>query len=133
MSALFGKKKTQAEKNTAEKQLEVKVAHDAGESLSPVIPEGTDSVAYRIIRGAHISEKATNGSVLNKYTFKVAKEANKIEIKKAIEKLYKVGITAVHIQNIPAKARQVGRFKGHKPGFKKAIVTVKEGEKIDVA
>lgn len=102
------------------------------ETRKSVLPQGEDSEAYRFILSPHVTEKATNGNALNKYTFKVSKDSNKIEIKKAIEKMYKVMVSNVNIQNIPSKARQVGRYMGTKSGFKKAVVTLKEGQKIEV-
>lgn len=80
-----------------------------------------------IIKQPHITEKTQE----DKYVFRVAKNANKIKIKKAIEKKYKVNIIKVNIINIPKKKRRVGRIEGFKKGYKKAIITVKHGQKID--
>lgn len=80
----------------------------------------------------HITEKATNLTEKNQYVFKIDKKANKKEIKKAVEYLYKVKVLDVKIINVPAKRRQVGRISGWKKGYKKAIVRVKEGQKIEV-
>jgi len=80
----------------------------------------------------HITEKATDLSEKNQYVFKVDRKANKNEVKKAVEDLYKVKVQDVKIINIPAKRRQVGGISGWKKGYKKAIVRVKEGQKIEV-
>ena len=68
----------------------------------------------------------------NRYTFKVNPKANKSEIKKAIETLFKVKVTAVRTANLPGKLHKVGRYEGYRSDWKKAIVTVKTGQKIDM-
>lgn len=65
------------------------------------------------------------------YTFKVSKRANKIEIKKIIEDLYKADVISVKIINIPQKSIIRAGKNGIKPGYKKAIVKLKEGQKIE--
>lgn len=79
------------------------------------------------------TEKISNLMPLNKYAFKVANGANKIEVKKAIEGLYEVNVTSVNILKTSAKPKRVGRREMVKPGFKKAIVTLKAGESIEPA
>jgi large subunit ribosomal protein L23 len=79
-----------------------------------------------------ITEKATKLAEKNQYVFRVEKKANKNEIKKEIENLYKVKVIDVKIINVPAKERRFGRISGWKKGFKKAIVKIKEGQKIEV-
>ena len=79
-----------------------------------------------------MTEKATYLSSENKYVFEVFKKANKIDIKKAIEEVYGVKVEKVNIINIPRKKRRVGRTTGWKKGYKKAIVKVKQGQKIDL-
>jgi len=68
----------------------------------------------------------------NRYTFRVNPKANKTQIKKAIETLFKVKVSAVRTANLPGKLHRVGRHEGYRSDWKKAIVTVKEGQKIDV-
>lgn len=79
------------------------------------------------------TEKISNLMPLNKYAFKVANGANKIEVKKAIEGLYEVNVTSVNMIKTSAKPKRVGRREMVKPGFKKAIVTLKAGESIEPA
>lgn len=67
----------------------------------------------------------------NKVIFKVAKEANKIEIKKAVEEIFKVKVDSVATINCKGKKKRLGRFEGRRPDWKKAIVTLKKGEKLD--
>lgn len=72
----------------------------------------------------------------NRYCFEVDKRANKLEIKKAVEDFYNVRVEEVNTCIVPAKARtrmtKSGIFSGRKPGYKKATVTVAEGETIDL-
>jgi large subunit ribosomal protein L23 len=67
----------------------------------------------------------------NKVLFKVAKEANKIEIRQAIETIFKVKVANVATINCKGKRKRMGRYEGKRPDWKKAIVTLKEGEKLD--
>jgi large subunit ribosomal protein L23 len=66
------------------------------------------------------------------YAFIVAKDANKLEIKNAVEKLFKVSVAQVNTMNYRGKARRVGRHLGKRPAYKKAIVRLADGESIDV-
>lgn len=77
-----------------------------------------------------ITEAATAAQEMGKYVFKAAPDANKREIKKAVEEAYKVKVTAVNTVNIPKKMRNYGRTPGWKSGFKKAIVSLKKGDSI---
>jgi len=85
-----------------------------------------------LIKNALITEKATDLIALNKYAFKVEDTATRPEIKKAIEEAYKITVTKVNILNTKSKKRRLGRTVGKKPGYKKAIVTVAKGQKIDM-
>ncbi|RJQ14641.1 50S ribosomal protein L23 [Candidatus Parcubacteria bacterium] len=81
----------------------------------------------------HISEKATDlASNYNRYVFRVLQSANKIDIKRAVESLYGVNVVSVHIVNIRSKPRRLGRIVGSTPGYKKAIVGLKSGQRIDI-
>ncbi|MFH1759370.1 MAG: 50S ribosomal protein L23 [Patescibacteria group bacterium] len=85
-----------------------------------------------LIKNPLITEKGTDMGVLGKYLFLVRNNATKPEIKKVIEGEYKVKVTDVNIINTKPKARRLGRTKGVKPGYKKAIVTLKAGQKLDI-
>jgi large subunit ribosomal protein L23 len=87
---------------------------------------------YKILKIPHVTEKATDLTKINQYIFKVWPRANKFEIKKAIESLYGVGVIGVKIINIPKKKRRLGKVSGWRQGYKKAIVKIKEGQKIEV-
>jgi len=87
---------------------------------------------YGIVSQPHISEKSTDLGQLDKYTFEVATTANKHQVKQAIQTIYNVDVVSVNIINIHPKKRRFGRSEGFKKGFKKAIVSVKEGQKIEI-
>lgn len=91
-----------------------------------------NSIAYRVILEPWITEAATAAMELNKYVFKVAKAATKFEVKKAVEQLYKVKVISVNTVNIPRKKKNYGRTPGWKSGFKKAVVTLKAGDKLEL-
>ncbi|OGE74469.1 MAG: 50S ribosomal protein L23 [Candidatus Doudnabacteria bacterium RIFCSPLOWO2_02_FULL_42_9] len=69
-------------------------------------------------------------STTGRYVFRVDRNANKIEVKKAIEKVYDVHVVKVNIANVQGKSRRQGRVMGRTQDWKKAIVTLKQGEKI---
>lgn len=85
-----------------------------------------------LIKHPIITEKASQISALGKYIFKVDAAANKPEVKKALKEIYKVDVVDVQIINVKPKPRQMGRYRGTKSGYKKAIVTLKAGQKLDV-
>jgi len=85
-----------------------------------------------LIKNPLITEKATAESSLGKYTFLVDKKANKPEVKKAVENIYKVKVVDVNVINTKPKTRRLGRATGVKPGYKKAIVTLAAGQKLDI-
>lgn len=76
-----------------------------------------------------VTEKSTRLMEENKYSFVVQKEANKIDIKKAVEQLFDVKVKAVNTMRIKGKPRRVGIHRGYRPNWKKAIVTLQEGSK----
>ncbi len=87
---------------------------------------------YKILKEPHISEKATVLTDQNKYVFKIMPRANKVETKKAVENLYGVRVKDVNIINVHRKRKVLRGVEGFKTGYKKAIVTLKEGEKIEI-
>jgi len=90
------------------------------------------NVAYRTLKTPHITEKAGDLAKKNQYVFKIWPGANKIEIKKAIQDIYGVDVLDVRIIKISRKPRRLGRQRGWREGYKKAIVKIKEGQKIEV-
>ncbi len=91
-----------------------------------------DSIAYRILIKPLVTEKAANLSVENKYVFAVAKNANKIEVARAIEDVYGVKPVKVNIVKIKGKQVRYGRILGKRKDRKKAIVTLPVGKSINV-
>ena len=88
--------------------------------------------ARKIIIRPLISEKSTDFRAReDKYTFKVDIKANKPEIKKAVEELFKVNVIDVHTMIMHGKVKRMGRFEGKRANWKKAIVSLKKGEKIE--
>ncbi len=83
-----------------------------------------------LIRRPLVTEKATRLMELNQYSFEVVPKATKPEIKAAIENLFDVKVVSVNTQNQPRKKRRVGKFVGYKPQYKRAIVTLAEGDSI---
>lgn len=86
---------------------------------------------YEIIKAPVITEKATILKESRQVVFKVAKDATKKEIKDAVEKLFKVKVEDVRTAILPGKWKRIGRSIGKTSSWKKAIVTLKEGEKLD--
>ena len=81
----------------------------------------------------NITEKSTALSEFNKVVFKVSRGANKSSIKKSIEKIFKVNVIKVNTINLKGKTKLVKGKKSYKPGFKKAILTLKKGQSIDLS
>jgi large subunit ribosomal protein L23 len=79
-----------------------------------------------------ISEKSMGLMEENKYTFYVDRKANKIEVKNAVEKLFKVTVLQVNTITVKGKMKRQGRTQGMTPERKKAIVTLKQGDKIEI-
>ena len=89
-------------------------------------------LAREIIIKPVVTEKSVDLMQENKYCFKVAKNANKIEIKKAIEEIFKVTVTNVNTVNVHGKLKRMGRTQGKTASWKKAVVTLREGDSIEV-
>jgi len=135
------KKEIKEEKKAKEEKEIVKepkaVQKEKAEKASPVtrrrirkkkkFPE-----SYKILKTPHVTEKATDLIKENKYTFRVLSEANKVEIKRTIEDIYNVDVVSVKIINVHPKQRRLGRTLGQRKGYKKAIIRIREGQKIEV-
>ena len=81
----------------------------------------------------NVTEKSTSLSEFNKVVFKVNKGASKNSIKRSIEKIFKVNVIKINTINLKGKTKLVKNKKAYKPGYKKAIVTLKKGQNIDLA
>ena len=87
---------------------------------------------FELIKKPHISEKALRFNSENKYVFVVSSSSNKSEIKKAVASLYGVVVKSVNITKVPSKPKKFKGVPGIKSGYKKAVVTLEKGNKIDV-
>ena len=88
-----------------------------------------EKTAQDIILKPIITEASMENLEKNKYTFKVAKTANKYEIKSAVEELFNVKVVKVNTLNVRGRKRRMGRYEGYTSSWKKAVVTLKDGEK----
>jgi len=154
--ALFGNKKTE---NTAKKTAPKKVKEAAVKKTVPKKEEAAVSMqdlytgvapktvkagaatakkevkannAYRFLVKPLVTEKATNLMTQNKYVFVVSKEANKIEIAKAIEALYGVKPLKVNLSNVKGKKVARGKIRGQRKDWRKAVVTLPAGQTIQI-
>ena len=88
---------------------------------------------YEIIEAPLVTEKSVASTAQGKYTFRVAKNANKIEIAQAVEKVFNVKVDSVNTLTVKGKKKRVGRHpEGKTADWKKAIVTLKPGDKIEI-
>ena len=88
---------------------------------------------YQVILKPLLSEKGTRlKEEGNQYLFRVAKTANKVEIKRAIEQLFKVKVLEVRTVHVRGKVKRLGRFQGRQPAWKKAFATLKAGDSIEL-
>ena len=127
LDKLTKKKETVVEKPTVAKKAPVEIA----EKKKP-IQQDFSGLANRLLKKPHITERSSMLARQGQYVFVVHPKATKIEIAKAVASLYKVKVVGVNVAKNPKKARRVGRHQGFKSGLKKAIVTLKEGDSIDI-
>jgi large subunit ribosomal protein L23 len=99
---------------------------------SHAVALGKSPTAWRLLREPHVTEKATHLTALNQYVFRIFDGAKKPEVKKAVEGVYGVHVVKVRKVVLPRKKRRRGRHVGWRSGYTKAIVTLREGEKIEV-
>ena len=130
------KKEEPVKKIVAQKEPSVKLAKEAIKKpagfIGKVIKKEFTN-AYKILQKPMVTEKSVNlSSNQNQYIFMVALSATKNEVRKVIQDLYGVHVLRVNMINTMGKKRRVGAHEGFKPGFKKAIVFLAEGEKIEV-
>ncbi|MCH7604770.1 50S ribosomal protein L23 [Patescibacteria group bacterium] len=146
--SIFKKKKSEPEKEKKEKKKispkssteegsvpakDVKEEKEQIQKTAAVPRKGTIFVAPRVLVRPNITEKATILTEENKYVFKVFPDATKGLVKDSVEEVYGVDVESVRIINIPPKKVRLGkRREGIKKGYKKAVVKVKEGQKIEI-
>lgn len=118
------------------KKEEKKIEEKAVQAPKPVPPKkprvGAAAEAYKVLKGPHVTERASDLTAKNQYVFKIWPRANKAAVKKAVEDIFGVDVLGVKIVNVPRKKRRLGRTEGFRKGYKKAIVQVKEGQKIEI-
>ncbi|MDY6893723.1 MAG: 50S ribosomal protein L23 [Chloroflexota bacterium] len=88
--------------------------------------------SYEVLRRPLITEKSMFLAERSKYAFEVDQDANKRQIKDAVEKAFKVQVTSVNVIHMPGKMRRAGRRRGMTPSWKKAVVTLRMGDKIEL-
>ena len=120
---IFSKNKNREEKTESKPEQIPQVADEADKKKK----------ISKIIKSSHVTEKASALNCLNQYVFKVFSSANKFQIKRDIEQLYNVKVDAVRILTMPSKQRRLGGVEGRKPGFKKAVVKLEKGYKIEAS
>ncbi|MCP6719611.1 MAG: 50S ribosomal protein L23 [Patescibacteria group bacterium] len=138
---IFKRKKSIPAAKTVEDKIEkkevkkpAKIQKEAGEVKAEISKKAKKSfgTTFRALKAPHITEKATYLAEKNQYVFKVYPRTNKVEIRKDIEELYNVKVLDVKIINVPKKRRRVGKNLGWKKGYKKAIIKIKKGQKIEI-
>ncbi len=87
---------------------------------------------HEVLHRPLITEKSTTLQAQGKYAFEVAGEANKLQVKQAVEKAFNVKVTAVNVMKVPGKTRRIGRRQVLTQPWKKAIVTLKSEDKIEL-
>ena len=128
LNKLFRKSKREVEKKEPSfaKAME-------GKEKKAEAPKKQIILKSKILISSHTAEKALMDQKLNHYVFKVSPAASKIMIVNEVKKNYNVKVIKVNIVNIPKKARRIGRTKGFRAGYKKAIVTLAPGQTIEMA
>ncbi len=127
-------KEKKAQVKEPEAKITAKEETPAGKIVKPLkrVEKKQFSHAYKILTAPHVTEKAGLLAEQGSYIFRTSPFSNKHEIKQAVQDLYGVSVEKVRIVNIPRKARRVGRNEGFRPGFKKAMVKLAKGEKIEI-
>ncbi|QQG45024.1 MAG: 50S ribosomal protein L23 [Candidatus Sungiibacteriota bacterium] len=125
-------KKKESEKKVVEKVEKKETVITEKKQVSEKRPLPQGKIVLGVLVAPHITEKSTALSKYNKYIFKVTLRANKILTKQAVEAKYGVRVESVRVLNTSGKERRRGRIIGHKPGFKKAVVTLAEGYNIEL-
>jgi len=90
------------------------------------------SRSWQVLRSPHVTEKASALAAKNDYVFRVFSRTNKKEVSRAVESIFGVDVLDVKIINVPERKRRLGKIKGNRPGYKKAVVRIKEGQKIEI-
>jgi len=121
-------------KEPAKREVKKAAPKKEGQAAKVEKKSGQANGGYNLsaIKAPYITEKAVNLTDRNFYVFKVDGASNKIEVKKAVEAMYKVDVERVAMINTPDKKVGRGRMAGTQRGFKKALVRIKDGQKIEI-
>lgn len=101
-------------------------------AAAPAIKDAAERRVSEVLIGPTITEKATLHQTRGWYTFHVRTRARKPDIRRAVERQYGVHVERVRVINVPGKVRRRGRTLGRIPGYRKALVTLRDGERIDL-
>lgn len=115
-----------------QKRVERKIEGKKSGPVSKRVVLRESKTAWRVLSNPHVTEKATDLTRFNQYSFKVLNNPSKMEIKKSVEEVYNVHVDKVRKISIKGKKTRRGRHMGWRSGYKKAIVTLRKGEKIEV-
>lgn len=131
LGATAGSASTTPEKVKAEVK-ELKAAEKAKKEEPLIATERVSMEAAKVLYAPVVTEKSARAANDSKYTFAVPRTATKVDVSHAVEKAYKVTVTKVNTQRVRGKIVRFGRSLGQEKSWKKAIVTLKAGEKLDV-
>ncbi len=130
--AIFDKLRGKSKEKTEETEKKQKKEKDEKKKeRQKKIKEEGQVTSHRVLKGLHITEKTVALEDKNQYVFKVNKNCNKKDVKKAVEATYGVDVVNVRTVSVPRKRRRTGRTLGWKKGYKKAVVRIKEGQNIE--
>lgn len=119
-------------KKSAETPKESKEPKQKKEPVEAAKPVKSSGWSGGILTAPHVTEKSSRLGGMNQYVFRVTPDANKIEIARAVEKKYGVNVVRVNTMNVSGKRVRIGKREGRSPGFKKAMVTIQEGQSIEI-
>ena len=122
--ALFNKDKKENKSIAEKKTADLAVRAKTSSSQSSYLPKA--------IKTSHLTEKASNLAAQNKFVFAIERDVNKLTVAKEIKAKFGVDVEAVNIINLPDKQRRKGNIIGRKQGVRKAIVTIKQGQTIEI-
>ena len=131
------RKEKKVERKSVEKEIPAKIpakkktGKDSGKK-SVLEQKRISRTAYRVLGPAHVTEKATILTESDQYIFRVLPGSNKEEIKQVVGELYGVDVVSVRVITTKGRKRRLGKIKGWTKGYKKAIVRIKKGQKIEI-
>lgn len=130
--AIFDVFKKKKEKKPEKKKVIKAIPKKVAEPKLPKKEKKVLGLAWKVLKAPHVTEKASDLAGKNQYVFKIWPRSNRKEVKRAVEDVFGVDVISVRIINVPKKSRRIGKTKGERSGYKKAIVRVAEGQKIEI-